>query len=100
MPGRGARRVRQGDQLEGSAVAAERERAAHDLVEFLEREELGDGEFAHGNDELRSQEVDFVIHPGRTIPNLVGRGDAVAACGSFAGETATNGREVNLRADL
>lgn len=92
--------MRQRNQVEGATVAPKGEGAPNYLVEFLEREELGDREFTDRNDELRLQQIDFVIHPGRTISNFVWRGDAVAACRSFPGKAAADGREINVRADL
>ena len=92
--------MRQRNQVEGATVAPKGEGTPNDLVELFEREELGDREFADRNDELRLQQIDLVIHPGGTIPDLVGRWDAVATCRSFAGEAAADGREINLRANL
>ena len=92
--------MRQGNQVEGATVVPKGEGAPDHLVELLEREELRNREFADWNDELRLQEIDFVIHPGRTIPDLVRRWDAVAARWRFAGKTTADRREVNLRAHL
>lgn len=100
MPGGGAGRVGQWNQVEGAAVVAELKRSTHDFVELLEGKKLGDREFADGNDELWSQKIDFIIHPGRTIPDFVRRRDAVAARGGFAGEAATDCGKINLGTDL
>src|SRR2546423_10927836 len=100
MPWRGARWVWKGNQVEGPPFVANHERPANHFIQFFEGKKLRDGQFADGNDQLRSQNIDFIVHPGRAIPDLVRRGDAVAAGGSFSRETAADGGEVNLRADL
>lgn len=92
--------MRQGDEVESAASAANRKGATDYFIEFLERKELGDGEFADRNDELRLQEIDFIIHPGRTIPDLVRGGHAIAADRRFARKATADRREVNLRPDL
>src|SRR5437762_10146235 len=99
MPRRSARRMRQRNQIEGASFVADPERSANDFVEFFERKKLRDGEFADGNDEIGLKQIDFVVHPTRAISNFVWRGNAVAARGRFPRETATNGREVNRRAN-
>ena len=92
--------MRQRDEVEGAAIPAHCEGAAHDFIEFLERNKLRDRQFAHWDDKPGLQQIDLVIHPRRAIPDFIGRGNAVAAGGRFAGETAADGREVNLRAHL
>ena len=88
------------DKIEGAMPVTNGEGAADDLVELFYREELRDGEFADGDDQLRSQKIDLIVDPGRAIPDLVRRRNAVAAGGSFARKTATDGSEVNLYAHL
>lgn len=100
MPGRGAGGMRERDKIEGAALVANGKRAANYFVEFFERKKLRDGEFADGDDQLGSQEIDLVVHPGRAIPNLIRRGNAIAAGRRFSGEATTNGGEINLRAHL
>ena len=90
--------MRQRDYFEGATVAADLETAPDDFVQFFEREELRDRKFADGDDESRLQQIDLIIHPGRTIPDLVRRWNAVAARSCFPRETAAHGREINLRA--
>jgi hypothetical protein len=100
MPGRGAGRMREWNQIEGAPFVANAKGASHDFVELLEWEELRDGEFADWDDQLRSQEIDLIVHPARAIPDFVGRRDAVAAAGGFSGKAATDGGEVNSGAHL
>lgn len=92
--------MRQWDDVERAAVTTERERAAYDFVELLKCKKLRDRKFADRDDEVRLQKIDFIIHPSRTIPDLVRSWNAVSARGGFSGKTAANRREVNLRAHL
>jgi hypothetical protein len=90
----------QRNEFEGTAVVVQSKRSPDDFVELLESKELGDGEFADGNDQLWLEESDLVVHPGRTIPDLIRSRDAIAARRGFPGETAAHGREINLPANL
>jgi hypothetical protein len=92
--------MRKRDEVKGAAFAAHRESAPDDFFQFGEGDKLRDREFANWNDKVWPQEIDFVIHPRRAIPNFIRRGNAVTACGSFAGEAAADRGEVNLRAHL
>lgn len=92
--------MRQRDQVEKAAFATERKGTPHNFIKPFERKKLGDSEFAHGNDKLGLQQLDFVIHPGGTIPDLVRSWNAIAPGRVLAGKAATDGREVNPGADL
>lgn len=92
--------MRQRNQVEAAAVPTKREGVPDDFVELLERKKLGDRELTDRNNEPRLEEIDLIIHPGRTIPDLVGRGNAVAARRGFPGEATAYRREINLGADL
>lgn len=90
----------QWDQVECATIATQPERAAYDFVELLESEKLRDRKFADRDHELRLQKIDLIIHPRRTIPDLVRSWNAVPTRGGFSGKTAAHRREVNLRAHL
>jgi hypothetical protein len=90
----------QWDQIECATIATQTERPAYDFVKLLESKKLPDGKFANRDDELRLQKIDFIIHPRRTIPDLVRSWNAVPARGGFSGKAAANRREVNLGAHL
>src|ERR1700731_40885 len=77
VPGRGAGWMGKWNQVEGATLVADLERAAYNFVELLEGNELGDGEFAHGNDQLWLEKIDLVVDPGGAIPDLIRRGDPV-----------------------
>ena len=63
-------------------------------------EETRDGEFAHGQHELRPQQLDLAFQPSRAFFDLLGRGHAVAAFGALARKTAADGGEINPVAHL
>ena len=90
----------QGDQVEHAAIAAQSEGAAYDFVELLEWKKLRDRKFSDRDDEPWTQQIDFIIHPGRAIPNFIRRRNPIAAGGRFAWKTPADGGEVNLRTHL
>lgn len=90
----------QWDQIECATIATQPERPAYDFVKLLESKKLRDRKFAHRDDEPWLQKIDFIIHPRRTIPDLVRSWNAVPTRGGFSGKTAANRREVNLGAHL
>ena len=90
----------QWDYVKRATVPPQLEGAAYDFVELLESKKLCDRKFAHRDDELWLQELDFIIHPARAILDLFRRRNAVAARGGFSGKAAADRGEVNLRAHL
>ena len=62
-------------------------------------DKLHDRQSADGNNEMRLQNPNLIIHPRRTVANLIRRRDAVGAAGIFAGEAAADGGEIDLRSD-
>ena len=92
--------MRQRDQVEGAAIAAQREGTPDDFSELFEGKKLGDRQFTDRDDEIRLEQVDLIIQPRRTIPDLVRRGNAIAPGGCFAGKAAANRGKINLRANL
>jgi hypothetical protein len=92
--------MRQRNQLEAASFIANPKQPADDFIELFERKELRDGEFADRNYELGSKKIDFIIQPGRTIPDFIGRGDAVAAGCCLSRKTAANSCEINFGSHL
>src|ERR1700674_426351 len=92
--------MRQWNQIEGASFVTNSEGATDDFVQLLECEKLRDGEFSDGNDQLRLQEIDLIVHPVRAISDLVRRGNPIAASGRFGWKTPADGGEVNLRTHL
>jgi hypothetical protein len=85
----------QGYEIEGGALAFNDELATYDGFEFVEDDELGDGEFAHRNDQTRAQDFELIVHPRRTIGNLLRTRHPISPTRCFAGKTADNGSEIN-----
>ena len=85
----------QGNEIELMAGVGDAEFLADDGVEFLEGDELLDGKFADGEDELGLKYFDFALEPGRAIADFLRRGDAVAAGGFFARKTAADSGHVD-----
>src|SRR5207248_4143476 len=87
VPGRGAARMRQRDQIEGERPAFDDELPADDGVQFVENDKLSNGEFAHRNNERWAQNLQLVIHPSRAIADLLRAWHTISAAGRFARKT-------------
>jgi hypothetical protein len=98
VPGRSAGWMGQWDDVELATIAVQRKRSANNFVELFKNKKLRDGQFTHRDDKLRLQEIDFIIYPGRAIPNFVRRRNAVSARGCFSRKTAADRGEIDLRA--
>jgi len=90
----------QWDQVERAAIAAQLEGAAHDFVELFEWKKLRDRKFPDRNDKSWLEKIDLIIHPRRTIPDLVRSWNAVPTRAGLSGKTAAHSREINFRANL
>jgi len=100
VPRRCAGGMGQRDEIERAPLIPDCETAADDFVEFFERQELGDGEFADRNDQRRSQQIDLVVHPGGTVSDFVRRWNAISARRCFPRKAATDRGEINFCARL
>ena len=99
VPGRRAGRMRQRNQVEAVARMHDAKFAANYVFQFCTVDELHDRQSADGNNETRLQNPNLIIHPQRTVANFIWRRDAVGAAGIFAGETAADGGEIDLRSN-
>jgi hypothetical protein len=90
----------QGDHVERPTIPTELERTANDCVELLESKKLRDRKFTHGDDKPRLQELDFIVHPGRAVPDFIRRRDSIAPRGRLAGEAAADRGKINSRANF
>jgi len=88
------------DEVENAVLVSNGKGAANDFIEFFERQKLGNGEFADWDDQFGTQEIDLVIHPGRTVPDFVRRRNPIPARRRFAREATTDRGEVNFGANL
>ena len=73
--------------------------AANYVFQFCTADELRDRQAADGNNEQWLQDSNLVIHPQRTVANLIRRRNAVGAAGIFAGETAADSCEIDFRSN-
>jgi len=73
--------------------------AANYLFQFCAGDKLHDRQSADRNNETRLQNPNLIIHPQRTVANLVWCRDAVGAAGIFARETTADSGEIDLRSN-
>ena len=91
--------MRQRNQIEAVARMHDGKFAANYVFQFCTVDELHDRQSTDGNNETRLQNPNLLIHPQRTVANLIRCWYAVGAAGIFAGETATDGGEIDLRSN-
>ena len=109
VPGRRAGRMRQRNQVEAVVRMHDAKFAANYALNLQGKlsacptvrtvDELHDRQSTDGNDETRLQNSNLIIHPQRTVANLIRRRDAIGAAGIFAGETTADGGEIDLRSN-
>jgi len=99
VPGRRAGRMRQGNQVEAVVCMHDAKFAANHVLQSSAVDELHDRQSAHRNNETWLQNPNLVIHPQRTVANLIWCWNAVGAAGIFARETAADGGEIDLRSN-
>src|SRR6516164_5114383 len=94
VPRRGTRRMRQWNQFEAVAPTRDTEFATDDVFQLRTVDELHNCEAPNGNNKTRPQNSNLIIHPQRTISNLVRRGDAIGAAGIFTRKTTADSSEI------
>src|SRR5262245_15119404 len=92
--------MRQRNQIEATSCTRDIEFATDHVLQLCAVDELNDRESPDGNDETRLQNSNLIIHPRPAVAYLIWRWDAVGAAGIFAGETAADGGEINLRSNV
>ncbi len=96
VPGGRTGGMGQRDEVEFLARTLDAKFAADYFVELPHGSELRDGQFSHGNDEARTQNFEFIVHPRRTVLNFLRIWNAISAARHFAWETSANCGEINL----
>src|SRR5438067_12881638 len=91
--------MRQRNQVEAVARTRDAKFAANYAFQLCTVDELHDRQSADGNNETRLQNPNLIIHPQRTVTNLIRRRHAVGAARIFAGETTADGGEIDLRSN-
>jgi hypothetical protein len=99
VPGRSAGGMRQRNQVEAVVRMDDPKFAANYVFQFCTVDELHDRQSTDGNNETRLQNSNLIIHPRRTVANLIWCWNAVGASGIFAGETTADGGEIDLRSN-
>jgi hypothetical protein len=100
MPRRCAGGMREWDKIKFVTGALNAELAPDHLFQVFAIDELANRQSAHWNDQARSENLDLVVAPARTVSNFIRARNAIAATGSFARKTAANGREIDCRSYL
>jgi hypothetical protein len=99
VPRRRAGRMRQRNQIAAMSCTRDAKLPANYLLQSYAVHELGDRQSADGDNQTRPKHLNFVLHPGRAIANLIRRWNTICAAGVFTGETSTDGGKINFRAN-
>jgi len=91
--------MRKRNHVERMSRSLDTKSAAYHFFQFRAVDELHDGQPAYRNNETWSQNLDFIIHPGRAVANLARSRNTVCAARIFAGKTTADRREINFRSN-
>ncbi len=69
---------------------------ANDGIQFFYRHDPGDGQLAHGQDELGAKQLHFTGEPVRTVTDFLLARYPIATSGILAGETTTHCGHIHL----
>jgi hypothetical protein len=99
VPGRRARRMRKRNHIETVPCALNTKFAANDFFQLRAIHELHDSQPTNWNNQARSQNFDFMIHPRRAVANLVRSRNAICAARILSGKTSADSGEINFRSN-
>jgi hypothetical protein len=99
VPWRCTGRMRQGNYLKAVPGACDPEFSANHFLQFFAVDELHDSQPADGNDETWLQDLNLIVHPRRTVANLIRRRHAISTAGIFPRKTPTDCCEINFRSN-
>src|SRR6266480_1349731 len=91
--------MRQRNQIELMKRALDVKFPANHFFQFRAIHELSDSESANWNNKSRAQNCDFIVQPGRTIVNFVGRRHPIRPARIFSGKASADRGEINCRSD-
>jgi hypothetical protein len=91
--------MRQRDQIEPVVLMHNAELAANYMFQFCAFNESHYRKSTDRNDEAWLQNSDFIVHPQCTVTDLIRCWHAIAAARAFAGETAADCSEIDLRSN-
>src|SRR5689334_158981 len=70
------------------------------LVQLFALHKLTDGQSTDRNNQTGSKDFNFVVHPGRTVENFIGRRYSIGPSRRFSRETSADRGKINLGADF
>jgi len=100
MPGARAARVRQWNDVEFVAKAADAEFLPDDLRERHDRDEFSNCELSDWNNELGAKDLNLGFQPARAASHFIRRGYAIAACCGFPRKASADRGHIDVRAKL
>ena len=89
--------MRQRNQVEPVASMRNAKFVTNHVLQFCTVDKLNDRQSADGNNETRLQNPDLIIDPQRAVANFIRGWNAIGAARIFAGKTAADSGEINLR---
>jgi len=89
--------MRQWNQVEPAPRVHDPKFVANYAFQFCAVDELRDRQASDRNNETRLQNLNLIIHPQRTVANLIRRRNTIGSAGIFTGETTADGCEIDLR---
>src|SRR5712671_1374980 len=95
MPWRRSRRMRQRDAVDAVPTILDGKFSPNRFDQRTLAEKLPDRELAHGQHEFGLQQCKFTLEPRRTVRDLLGRRDAIAAFSALARKTSAHRRKIN-----
>jgi hypothetical protein len=95
VPGRGARGMRQGHEVEFQVQGLPAPTASDHSFEFVECQELLDGQAPNGNHQAGTENLQLAFQPEGAVFDFVRGRDAITASRFLARETAANCSHVN-----
>ena len=99
VPGRRAGGMRQRNQVEAVARMRDAKFAANYVSQFSTVDKLHDCQSTDGNNQTWLQNPNLIIHPRRTVANLIRRRDAIGAAEIFARETTADRGKIDFRSN-
>lgn len=87
--------MREWDQVGGMVIQRNSVGPADDLRQFVHLHELGDGELAHRDQQVRLQQLKLCLQPAVAGFDLALAGDPVTPFGVLAGKTAAHSGHIN-----
>ncbi len=85
----------QGNDVRFMAMKTEAVTFTDYRIQFFDGHDLGDRQFADGQNKLWFKELQFCLQPGRAIADFILIGNPISAARVFSGETAAHCRHID-----